>query len=158
MDPIPREARVALAWGMQTSLASVRLAVGRFLGGGATLAHGMTYATVPVTVRARTSDGADLRLLVEVHVEVGPHRAEDADRFVHALTVPAMRQLVAQHDLLGLGTVLAPERSPAPELAVVRRIVREGVAEVGMTLVDVELVAAEHLLASPSTDPAHGSG
>lgn len=107
-------------------------------------------STVPVTVRARTADRADMRLLLEVHVEAGTLQQGDLDRFVHEWTVPATREWVSQRDLAGLQAELAPE------LDEVAAIVREGLVTVGATLLGVELVAAEHLLASPSADPADG--
>lgn len=92
-----------------------------------------------------------MRLLLDVRVEGVTIPLHDLDRLVFALTVPATRRWVAQHDLAGLQADLAPE------LDEVGATVRDGLAEVGVTLLDVELVAAEHLLSSPSADPANGS-
>lgn len=137
---------------MPPSLARLRLAVGRLLcRGRATGSRSTGSSTVPVTVRARTADGADLRLLLEVRVEAGKLQPGDLDRFVHEWTVPATREWVAGHDLAGLQADLAPE------LDEVAGAVRVGLAEEGATLLDVELVAAEHLLSSPSAGPADGS-
>ena len=137
---------------MPTLFAQIRHAAGRILCGGAKGAAGpASITTVPVTVRAHTSDDADMRLLLDVRVEGVTLPPHDLDRLVHALTVPATRRWVAQHDLAGLQADLAPE------LDDVGASVRDGLAEVGANLLDVELVAAEHLLSSPSADPANGS-
>ncbi len=136
---------------MPSLFARIRRAVGRFLGGGPEGAAGLaSISTVPVSVRARTSDDADMRLLLDVRVEGATLPLHDLDRLVLALTVPATRRTVAKHDLAGLQVDLAPE------LDEVGASVRAGLAEVGATLLDVELVAAEHLLSSPSADPANG--
>lgn len=148
-----RVARGRLAGSMPTPLARLRLAVARLLCRGRGAGAGADgSSTVPVTVRARTADRADMRLLLEVRVEAGSLQAGDLDRFVHQWTVPATRAWVAQHDLAGLQADLAPE------LDEVAATVRDGLATVGATLLGVELVAAEHLLASPSADPADGPG
>jgi len=136
---------------MPPTLAELRRAAARLVSRGKHRPGGQDdYATVPVTVRARTSDNADMRLLLDVRVEAGTLQADDLDRFVHECAVPATRRWVAQHDLAGLQADLAPE------LGDVAASVRDGLAEVGATLLDVELVAAEHLLSSPSADPADG--
>lgn len=137
-----------LAGSMPPALARLRLAVARLLC--RSRRTGNASSTVPVTVRARTADRADMRLLLEVHVEAGTVRPGELDRLVHEWTVPAARQWVARHDLSGLQADLAPE------LDEVAAAVRDGLATVGVAMLGVELVAAEHLLASPSADWVDG--
>lgn len=148
-----RAALARLAGSMPPALARLRLAVARLLGWGRGAGHGTDgSSTVPVTVRARTADRADMRLLLEVRAEAGTLEPGDLDRFVHEWVVPATREWVAQHDLAGLQADLPPE------LDEVASTVRVGLTTVGATLLGVELVAAEHLLASPSADAADGPG
>lgn len=137
---------------MASSLAQIRLGLARLMAGGALRSNGQACSsTVPVTVRAHTSDGADIRLLLDVQVQGATIPTMELDRLVHAVAVPETRRWVAQHDLAEL------QRNLAPELTEVGTSVREGLSAAGASLVLVELVAAEHLLASPSADPVHGS-
>lgn len=133
--------------------ARLRLAVARLFEGAPKAPSGeVTYLTVPVTVRALTTDRADMRLLIDVRVEGGGSLTDhDRERFVHAVTIPATRDWVERHDLAGLHTQLTPV------LYEIRRTIQEPLAQMGPTLLDVELVAAEHLLSPPTTDPTDGS-
>lgn len=136
---------------MPAPLAHLRLAVGRLVcGQGRRTASASDYVTVPVTVQAGTSDGAELRLHLEVKAEAGGLDLYELDRLICALVIPATRRWARQHDLAGLSGL-------GPALDEVAAGVREGLAEVGTTLLGIELMAAEHLLAADSANRDHGS-
>ena len=107
--------------------------------------------TVPLTVRSLTSDGADVRLLLEAEVRSVPTApALDAERITHALVVPALERWVGRHELASLTVEL--ERS----VSGVAVQLDEQLGALGTRLLRLEVVAVEHLLASPSADPAAG--
>lgn len=140
-----------MAGGMPPLLDRLRLAVARLFQGSSRAPNVEAgFHTVQVTVGALTSDGADMRILMDVRVEGGTLEARDRDRFVHAVTIPAVRHWIERHDLSGLQAQLTPV------LDEVGRRIQEPLAEMGLTLLDVQLFSAEHLLSRPSTDPADG--
>ncbi len=101
--------------------------------------------TVPLTVRALTSDGADVRLLLEVDVRSGPLPSElGPERITFALVVPALERWVRQHDLASL--TVEVERA----LGGVAAQFRSELLTLGVHLVRVQVVAVEHLIVSPS--------
>ncbi|WP_408895580.1 hypothetical protein ACJ5H2_11780 [Nocardioides sp. R1-1] len=136
---------------MPPLFARLRLTAARLFEGAAPADGGSSYQAVPVTVRALTSDAADMRLLLEVRVEGGALEGHDVERFVHAVAVPATRRWIERHDLAGLQAQLTPA------LCEVGRTIHDPLAELGLTLLDVVLVAAEHVLTSPWADPVDGS-
>ncbi|HWJ65673.1 MAG TPA: hypothetical protein VNT31_03260 [Nocardioides sp.] len=136
---------------MPPLFARLRLAAARLCEGAAPADGGASYQAVPVTVRALTSDAADMRLLLEVRVEGGALEGHDVERFVHAVAAPATRRWIERHDLAGL------QAQFTPVLCEVGRTIHDPLAELGLTLLDVVLVAAEHVLTPPSTDPVDGS-
>jgi hypothetical protein len=93
-----------------------------------------------------------MRFLVEVRVEGTTLEAHDRERFVHAVTIPATRHWIEGHDLAGLEAELTPVLHP------VEHAIEDPLAEMGLTLLGVGLVAAEHLLTPPSTGSRDGSG
>lgn len=136
---------------MPPLLARLRLAAARLFEGAPHADGSASYQAVPVTVRALTSDAADMRVLLEVRVEGETLEGHDVERFVHAIAVPATRRWIERDDLAGLQAQLTPV------LCEIGRTIRDPLAELGLTLLDVVLVAAEHVLTPPSTDPADGS-
>ena len=128
----------------------IRLSLGRLLSGTAPAPSPAAYYAVPVTVRTDTADRADLRLILEVRVDGGPLGPHELDRYVHAVTIPAARHWVEAHDLHDLRAELACG------LHAIAREIREPLAELGTELLDVELVSAEHLLASPTAAAVDG--
>jgi hypothetical protein len=131
--------------------AKLRLTLGQLFAGTRT-PSATEYHAVPVTVRADTADGADVRLIVEVRVDGGALEPHDLDRFVHAVTIPATRHRIEGHDLDRLQAELGDE------LHGVAREIREPLTELGITLLDVELVSAEHLLSPPAAAAVDGPG
>lgn len=134
-------------------LARLRLALARLVEGTLTASSGEdSHLTVPVTVRAHTTDGADVRVLLEVRVGgEGSLTAHDRERFVHAMVMPATRHWVGQHDIAGL------EAQLSPVLTEVEQSIRMSLSDMGLRLLDVSLVAAEHVLTPPTTDRVDGS-
>lgn len=134
-------------------LARLRRAVARLLDEKPKASTGKSsYVTIPVAVRAFTTDEADMRLLMNVRVEgCRPLPDHDRDSFVHAVTIPSARHWIERHDLAGLQAELTPV------LYEIGRTIEEPLSEMGLMLLDVDLVAAEHLLSPPKTDPLDGS-
>lgn len=142
---------------MPPTLARLRRTLGRSLavghdgprprprGGG-----GGTQVVLPLTVRGATADGADVRLLVDATVAAGPAAPADPVRVAHALLLAATRRWLAGQDLAGL-----PSRLPRAREAV-EDGVDEEFSELDLRLLRLDVVAVEHLLASPSG--ADGSG
>ena len=95
---------------------------------------------VPLTVRTRIADGAEIRLLLEADVDA-PERtpAADLERVAMAIVVPAAEEAVRRRDLAAL------EADPTA-----------GLDQVGGDLLRVRVVAVEHLIVSPSADPDGG--
>ncbi|WP_435770630.1 hypothetical protein [Nocardioides sp. SYSU DS0651] len=135
---------------MPSVLARLHLTAARLVDGRTSAPHVVSHQVVPVTVRALTADAADLRLLLEVRVEDGTLDPHLAERFVHAVAVPATRRWIERHDLASLQTRLTPV------LSEVGGTIEDPLAELGLTLLDVVLVAAEHVLTPASTDPVDG--
>lgn len=109
--------------------------------------------TVALAVRGRTADDADLRLLVEATVVPDDARAGvDLERVAHALVLPATRRWLAGHDLDQLTDALAG----AP--AELESVVEPEFEALGARLLRLDIVAVEHLLASPSGDDAEPPG
>jgi hypothetical protein len=107
--------------------------------------------TVPLAVRGRTTDGADLRLLVDVTVvPVTAVAGPDLERIAQALVPPAVRRWAAEHDLDHLQASLPTART-ALESAV-----QPEIEALGARLLRLDVVAVEHLLASPSAEPDPG--
>lgn len=140
-----------LAGCMPPVLARFRRALARLLDGRVHDPDGVGLHVVPLRIRATTADGAALRLLVEVRLEAGPRALEDREQFVHAVTTPAIRHWIEELDLAHAETLLAPS------LADLASRVREPLAELGMVLVEIRLVAAEHLLTPSASGPADGA-
>lgn len=94
------------------------------------------YLVVPVTVRAQTSDGADIRLLLEADVDAsGKAKPAELERVALAIVVPAAEEAVGRRDLADLAA------DPSG-----------GLDDIGGDLLSVRVVAVEHLLLSPSGD------
>lgn len=96
---------------------------------------------VPVTVRAQTSDGADIRLLLEADVDasgktLSKNVAAELERVALAIVVPAAEEAVRRRDLASLAA------DPSG-----------GLDDIGGDLLSVRVVAVEHLLLSPSAAP-----
>lgn len=107
--------------------------------------------TVPVAVRACTTDRADLRLLVDVTVvPVTPAAGPDLERIAQALVPPAVRRWAGRHDLEALQGALPTARS------VLEAAVQPEIQALGARLLRLDVVAVEHLLASPSAEPDPG--
>lgn len=133
-----------------TTLAPLRLALARLLDGTEPTGSTGVYHAVPVTARAFTSDGSDVRLLMEVRVESGDLEAHDRERLVHAVSVPAARSWIEGRDLAGLQAGLSPA------LDEIARMISGPLDELGLAVIDIELVAAEHVLAPASAERADG--
>lgn len=101
---------------------------------------------VPITVRSQTTDGADIRLLLEARLTSARLSHEEVERIALALVVPAAVQWVRRHELPALDGRLGAS------LHDVEESVREPVAALGADLLTIATVAVEHLLASPSAD------
>lgn len=113
MDPIPRGPRADLAGDMPPT------------------------TVVPLTVRSRTADGADIRLLLEADVvTAGRASTAELERVALAIVVPAAEEAVRRRELATLAI--------DPTL---------GLDAVGGHLLSVRVVAVEHLLLSPSGEP-----
>lgn len=103
--------------------------------------------TVPLTIRAVTSDGADVRLLVEAEVRpVPPAEDPGVERITHALVEPALEEWVGRHPLSALSGEL--ERS----LGGVAARLRVDLGRLDVDLIRLEVPAVEHLIRSPSGD------
>ncbi|WGY01454.1 MULTISPECIES: hypothetical protein [unclassified Nocardioides] len=101
---------------------------------------------VPLTVRSRTADGADIRLLLEADVDAaGRASAAELERVAFAIVVPAVEEAVRRRELAALAA------DPTA-----------GLDHIGGALLRVRVVAVEHLIVSPSADPdgsrPHGRG
>lgn len=108
-------------------------------------------STVPLALRGRTADGADLRVLVDA--QVSPVSVDDGrqlERITQALVVPAVRRWLAEHDLAGLPDELLSGRGELEDL------VQPEFEALGARLLRLDVVAVEHLLASPSAEPEGG--
>ncbi|MBM7516781.1 hypothetical protein [Nocardioides nitrophenolicus] len=93
---------------------------------------------VPLTVRSRTADGADLRLLLEADVDAsGRTSAAELERVAFAIVVPAVEEVVRRRELAQLA------EDPTA-----------GLDRIGGDLLSVRVVAVEHLIVSPSADPS----
>lgn len=105
---------------------------------------------MPLTVRTRTEDAAELRLLLDAVVAPSASSAasDDAEleRVAHALLVPATERWVRRHPLVAI------QHSPARARSAIEESVRPEFAGLGATLLRLDIVAIEHLLLSPSAD------
>ncbi|UUW90264.1 hypothetical protein ABFU82_16365 [Nocardioides sp. WV_118_6] len=111
-----------------------------------------TLHVVPLTVRARTADAADLRMLLEVRL-ASPYPDlpdDDLERITLALVIPATSDWVRRHELTALDDALGPR------LLTVEDAVRAPMLSLGAELLAVDVIACEHLLASPSAEPDQG--
>ncbi|PWN03105.1 hypothetical protein DJ010_08215 [Nocardioides silvaticus] len=101
--------------------------------------------TVPLTIRASTSDGADVRLLVEAEVRPAlPTHNTGVERITLALVEPALERWVGRHQLSELGGEL--ERS----LGGVAAKLRSDLGRLDVDLLRIDVAAVEHLIKSPS--------
>lgn len=140
---------------MPLPLARLRRTLGRPLAVGCAGPHPRgggsgTQSTVPMTVRGPTADGADVRLLVETMLAAGPTAPPEPVRVAVALLLPAARRWLASHDLARL-----PERLPGARDAL-EEAVRDEFGGLDLRLLRFDVVAVEHLLASPSADERAG--
>ncbi len=109
--------------------------------------------TVPLTIRATTSDGADVRLLVEAEVRPAlPVHTTGVERVTHALVVPALEHWVGRQQLSELGGEL--ERS----LGGVAAKLRSDLGRLDVDLLRIDVEAVEHLIKSPSAGPVGPPG
>jgi hypothetical protein len=107
--------------------------------------------TVPVTARGQTADGADVRLLIEAQVRAVPGSGTAApERIVLALLAPAARRWLRGRELALVESDLAAARIDLDEL------VGPELADLGIELLRIDVVGAEHLLRSSSGDPSTG--
>ncbi|GAA1509941.1 hypothetical protein [Nocardioides humi] len=104
---------------------------------------------VPVTVRERTEDDADIRLLLDAKLSSATLPQAEVDRIALALIVPAASTWVRRQRLATL------EDSLGPRLREVEEGVCHQTRALGADLLSVEVVAVEHLLVSPSADAEH---
>lgn len=111
-----------------------------------------TSSTVAITVRECTSDGADLRLFLDVTIDGGVVAPHDQERFVHAVAVPAARHWIGRNTLTDLRAQLTPA------LPALTDAIRETLDGIGVAVLSVDLVAAEHVLPRAAEGPADGSG
>lgn len=135
---------------MPLHLARLRHVLGRLVaaggagnrprGGGS----GAQTVLVPLTVRATTRDGADIRLLLDARFSSPSLGDGEVERIAVALLVPAAAREVRRSVLRAL------EHSPSSVLSPALQVVRPQAAALGVELHALEVVAAEHLLASPS--------
>ncbi|WGX97532.1 hypothetical protein [Nocardioides sp. L-11A] len=142
---------------MASTLSSLRRALGlrsgrrhdapRSRGGDA---PGQPVFVVPVTVRDRTDDDADIRLLLEAKLSSATLPRAEVDRIALALVVPAAGAWVRRQRLAAL------EDSLGPRLREVEEGVCHQTRALGADLLSVEVVAVEHLLVSPSADADQG--
>lgn len=102
---------------------------------------------VALTVRARTADGADLRLLLEARVSSPDLPDDELERLSIALVVPATSDWVGRHQVRALDGGLGPR------LLEVEACARAPMRSLGAELLAVDVIACEHLLASPSAEP-----
>ena len=100
--------------------------------------------TVPLTIRALTRDGADVRLLLEAEVRTERATELGAERIVHALVVPALERWVARQSLSSLSGELESGLSDVADQ------LEEEMALLGTELHRIDVAAVEHLLRSPS--------
>ena len=101
--------------------------------------------TVPLTIRATTSDGADVRLLVEAEVRPAlPTHTAGVERVTHALVEPALERWVGRQQLSELSGEL--ERS----LGGVAAKLRSDLGRLDVDLLRIDVAAVEHLIRSPS--------
>lgn len=140
---------------MPLTLARLRRTLGRPLAVGCAGPHPRgegsgTQATVPLTVRGPTADGADVRLLVETMLAAGPTAPPEPVRIALALLLPASRRWLAGHDLARLPEALPGARDSLEDA------VRDEFGELGLRLLRFDVVAVEHLLASPSAEDQAG--
>lgn len=111
-----------------------------------------TPSTVAIAVRESTADGADLRLLFDVTIDGGLVAAADQERFVYAVATPAARHWIGRHTLTDLQTRLTPT------LPALTAALRETLDGIGIAVLSVDLVSAEHVLPRSAEEPADGSG
>ncbi|WP_436697797.1 hypothetical protein [Nocardioides sp. BYT-33-1] len=111
---------------------------------------GQPVFVVPVTVRERTDDDADIRLLLEAKLSSATLPLGEIDRITLALVVPAASAWVRRQRLAAL------EHSLGPRLREVEESVCHQTRALGADLLSVEVVAVEHLLVSPSADADQG--
>lgn len=118
---------------------------------GQTHGHLAETLSVPLAVRARTSDGADLRLLLEVTLapELVTSQSE-IERIAQALVVPALRRWLVEHALSALPDGLLSARTD------LEAVVQPEFEALGARLLRLDVVAVEHLLTSPSAEPMAG--
>ncbi|KRB78618.1 hypothetical protein ASE01_05040 [Nocardioides sp. Root190] len=129
----------------------LRRALARAVTTGGTHGHVTEAVTVPLAVRGRTTDGADLRLLVDVTLAPdAPAAGPDLERIAQALVPPAVRRWVGQHELDRLQAALPTAR------AGLEASVQPEIEALGARLLRLDVVAVEHLLTSPSAEPDHG--
>ena len=108
--------------------------------------------TVPLTVRGVTRDEADVRLLLEAVTVPAGDAASPAwlGRVVDAIVVPAAGRWLGDHALADLD-------DPVPlRVALEERVVPE-LTGLGVLLLRCDVVAVEHLVVSPSAEPARPS-
>lgn len=114
---------------------------------------------VPLTVRTRTADDADIRLLLEARLASATLPPAELERMALALVVPAVAQWVRRRDLAALEADLVPGAPGLDRgLAEVCGEVRGPVSALGGDLLSIGVVAGEHLLRSPSGDVVDGPG
>lgn len=99
---------------------------------------------VPLAVRTRTADLADVRLLLEVLIRPLDPKHVSAEQVGERAVVPVVRQWVHDHPMADLPGELA---APALHAALV-----DEVAAFGGEFAGLEVVAVEHLIVSPSAD------
>lgn len=131
--------------GIRRSLARATAPTGRTHG------HLDAMTLVPLALRGRTADGADLRVLLDAHVapdaaDAGP----ELERVTQALVVPAVQRWLAEHRLAELPAGLVQARGE------LESVVQPELTALGARLLRLEVVAVEHLLASPSGEPDEG--
>lgn len=103
---------------------------------------------VPLTVRGDTADGADLRLLLEARLASRTLPDAEVERVAYALIEAGAGRWLRSQRLEQLAD------SVGPRLTSVEDAVREPAAGLGVDVIAVDVVAVEHLLVSPSADPA----
>lgn len=135
---------------MPLHLARLRRLLGRLVADGSAgnrprgEGSGTQTVVVPLLVRAGTRDGADIRLLVDARLSSSWLDGAELERLALALVVPAAAREVRRSLLPEL------DRSPARVLEPAVEMVRPQIAALGGELHNLEVVAAEHLLRSPS--------
>ncbi|GAA4819414.1 hypothetical protein ACFQ0K_10780 [Nocardioides caeni] len=143
---------------MPPALARLRRALGRWTtdwsdgsrprgeGGGS-----QVLRNVPLMTRARTVEDADLRLLLDARLSSPTLSGADLERVALALIVPAAAEWVRRQRLDALA------HSHGRRLPEIEEVVALPLRGLGAELLSIEVVAAEHLLASPSGDDATGA-